>query len=371
MSRDYIKKDNNMISFFEILYEKKKRIKRFIPRYMYWKKRLIRPRGSKWVYIIGCPEYPNLGDNAIQLAMITFLQQYVALDKKRIVCITEHEFLSDSDVLQKCISRKSLLCGIGGGNMGNKYRSEELIRRKMFGLFSTNPIIIFPQTISYEGKNRILKEQESTAYYSECKDLTIVAREKKSKEKMESLYPSTKIMLTPDIVLSTLARDYGVFPKVRRGILFCTRSDSEKEIDDSVWNSLRNYVARLGYSYTNTDMYADTEIRIDTREDCVQRKMTEFISSELVITDRLHAMIFSALTETPCIVFSNNNHKIQGTYAWISYLAYIRYVSSYEEAVALLPELLKMQDNIYDNSPLRPCFEKLAEEVANKYNNSR
>ncbi len=355
-----------MSKIVEIIYEKKKRIKRFLPKYIHWKKRLLKPLGSKRVYIIGCPEYSNLGDNAIQLAMVSFLQQYVGLKEKHIICITEHEFLSDSDILHKCISRKSLLCGVGGGNMGNKYRSEEQVRRTMFGLFPTNPIIIFPQTIYYEGENKHTDEQISIEIYSRCNDLTIVAREKNSKEKMKSLYPKIRIMLTPDIVLSASALVYGVYPKSRHGVLFCTRKDSEKIINDVVWKLLRSKVSKMGYSLTDTDMYSEMEINNDTRKECVKRKMTEFINSELVITDRLHAMIFAVLTETPCIVFNNNNYKIQGTYEWISYLPYIRHVNTYDEAVDLLPKMLKLRDNKFDNSPLIPFFEELAKEVEKK-----
>lgn len=42
-----------------------------------------------------------------------------------------------------------------------------------------------------------------------------------------------------------------------------------------------------------------------------------FKSAKLVITDRLHGMIFCYLTNTPCLVFQNNNHKVRETYEWI------------------------------------------------------
>ena len=77
-----------MINPIEQIHKKKKIIKRFLLKYIYWKKRLLKPIGSKRVYIIGCPEYSNLGDNAILLAMISFLQHYVGLEQKQIICIT-------------------------------------------------------------------------------------------------------------------------------------------------------------------------------------------------------------------------------------------------------------------------------------------
>lgn len=357
-----------MFKIIELLYGKKKEIKRFIPKYLYWKKRLFKPFDSKRVFIIGCPEYSNLGDNAILLAMISFLKDYAGIDENNIECLTEHEFLGDHDVICRFIGKKNLLCGLGGGNMGNRYRSEEVIRRTMLELFPKNPIIIFPQTISYEGASKEEDEQLSVKYYNGRVNLTIVAREEYSKTKMESLYPDTKIMLTPDIVLSSSVKDYGVSAKQRKGILFCTRTDGEKAVDDSVWDALRNDVCSLGCSYINTDMYSDIQIRIDTRKDCVMRKMEEFCRSELAITDRLHAMIFAAITGTPCIVFSNNNHKVRGTYEWISYLSYIRYVNTYEEAVDVLPDLLRMGQCEFDNSPLLPYFNELVQEVLSKTN---
>ena len=74
-------------------------------------------------------------------------------------------------------------------------------------------------------------------------------------------------------------------------------------------------------------------------------------------------MIFAALTGTPCIVFSNYNHKVKGTYEWISYLPYVKYAETAEEAILYIPELLQMKNCHYDSTPLKPYFEKLAEIV--------
>ena len=45
---------------------------------------------------------------------------------------------------------------------------------------------------------------------------------------------------------------------------------------------------------------------------------------KLVVTDRLHCMIFCAVTGTPCIAFDNSNKKISGVYKmWLGDLNYI------------------------------------------------
>lgn len=57
-------------------------------------------------------------------------------------------------------------------------------------------------------------------------------------------------------------------------------------------------------------------------------KFKDFQKSKLVITDRLHGMVFCAISGTPCIAFSNYNHKVKGTYDWIKDLDYIKYVDN-------------------------------------------
>lgn len=42
--------------------------------------------------------------------------------------------------------------------------------------------------------------------------------------------------------------------------------------------------------------------------------LNEISQLDIVITDRLHGMIFCYITGTPCIVFDNDNHKISETY---------------------------------------------------------
>ena len=112
-----------------------------------------------------------------------------------------------------------------------------------------------------------------------------------------------------------------------------------------------------------SDTHSETDVTKETRRDMIRSKMQEFAGAEIVVTDRLHGMVFSAITGTPCIVFSNYNHKVKGTYQWIRYLPYIRYAESVEEAIADIPQLLKMKNCRYDNKPLQPYYEKLAEAV--------
>lgn len=339
--------DMQFSDLIEKLYEKKKYYtqKDFWKRTVYWGRRLFKPF-SRMVYVIGVPEYSNIGDNAIFLAEKAYLQK-CGIASKRIECITEHEFMKDAAIIRQWIGTHSLLCGLGGGNMGNQYHTEEKVRRMMLQLFPKNPIIIFPQTIHYAGETKAADERKSIEYYNNKKNVTLIAREEESQRIMGELYPDTTILLVPDIVLSSSMDDYEVLPKAREGVLFCTRNDKEKSVDNSVWRELKELVISNGYTYRDTDMYSECAITKDNRKKCVKTKMEEFCAAELVLTDRLHGMIFAALTGTPCIVFSNNNHKVEGTYQWLSGLSYIRYVSTVQEAIECFSELINTKNCKY------------------------
>ena len=52
----------------------------------------------------------------------------------------------------------------------------------------------------------------------------------------------------------------------------------------------------------------------DIRGLVVRKELMRFARRQVVVTDRLHGMIFSAVTGTPCVVLSSYNHKIQEYY---------------------------------------------------------
>ena len=136
--------------------------------------------------------------------------------------------------------------------------------------------------------------------------------------------------LMPDIVLSCSAEEFGVKPQPREGVLMCLRGDVEKSIPDSFWDALKESISQQGKNWLVTDMGYDRIIDQSNRADVVRAKMQEFRGAELAVTDRLHGMVFAALSGTPCIVFGNYNHKVKSTYDWIQFLSYIRFADTVE-----------------------------------------
>lgn len=314
-------------------------------------------------FVIGTPEHENIGDSAIALAELLFLTK-CGFDQKQIKEITTKEYIMYKNVIRRRVKDKDILIFHGGGNLGDQWLHEELLRREVLSVFKVNPFIIFPQTVYYTDTPLGQTEQKkSVPIYNGRKNLTMVAREQTSYEIMQMLYPATPVLLMPDIVLSADASVFGVHRQKRKGVLLCFRSDAEQAMTPQERHEIENFLQSQNCTCRITDMYADGSVTKENRRACVQKKINEFASAQLVFTDRLHGMLFAALAETPCIVFGNYNQKVEGTYEWIKYLPYIRFVKSVDEAETAFAELKNIKDCKFDNVPLAPYFEKLAELV--------
>ena len=157
----------------------------------------------------------------------------------------------------------------------------------------------------------------------------MIAREQTSFSLMKQHFPKATILLTPDIVLSLNK----VEPKSeRKGVVICMRKDSEKSLsqqqNDFIIETANNHFGEVTYYDTHIGR---SNLSITERKDELYKIWNTFKKAELVITDRLHGMIFCYITNTPCLVFQNNNHKVRETYDWIKRVDYITLMTSFSE----------------------------------------
>ena len=173
---------------------------------------------------------------------------------------------------------------------------------------------------------------------------------------MESLKLKCKLIFVPDIVLSLEGKKTN--KKTNGKILICLRRDAEKT---TVSESIIKCVEISGYTYDITDTVVD--YRIDAKQSRieVEKKIDEFSQYELVICDRLHAMIFSILAGTPCIAFDNISKKVSGVYEWIKDIEQIKCIDETVLSDDLIKEMIGKGHFIYDNRKLLPMYNKLWE----------
>ena len=103
-------------------------------------------------------------------------------------------------------------------------------------------------------------------------------------------------------------------------------------------------------------------VSLKNREAEVERKLDEFRQSRLVITDRLHGMVFAAITGTPCIAFNNSSGKVEGVWrVWLRHLPYIKFVESADTASDSIDEMLSMGGQRFDQTPYAPYWSAIAD----------
>ncbi|MBE6649561.1 MAG: hypothetical protein E7614_08615 [Ruminococcaceae bacterium] len=310
---------------------------------------------SKCVFLVLTPEHTNLGDHAIALAEIELFKKnnidYVEVTGKQLQELKEKKALG--------IFNKFPIIINGGGNLGTLWFDVEQIMRALILKNPKSPIFIFPNSIYYEG-NEWGKEEflNSQKIYNAHKNLHIYAREKISFNKMYGLYRDVK--LVPDMVLSfdKCGEDFE-----RSGCLVCLRSDKEKTITEENEKLLHKTLREIfGDNVKNTDTHSLENVFPKDRETYLSQKYCEFKKFKLVITDRLHGMIFCAITGTPCIVLNSKSPKVRGCYEWIKHLDYIRFADSTEDIVNQYQQI-PSREHHYDNSHLTHYYESLAEDI--------
>ena len=104
------------------------------------------------------------------------------------------------------------------------------------------------------------------------------------------------------------------------------------------------------------------EIPVWLRERFVLRKMQQFANARVVVTDRLHGMIYAAYTGTPCIAFDNVSKKVSGVHKWIQELEYVTIANDVSE----LPTLIKRVTN-KSKEENREAFIKLQKKLSDEH----
>ena len=278
------------------------------------------------------PTYGNVGDHAIALAEDQFL--------KKIKC--KFCEVLDSDVgyvlaHPELVKPNQKIVLTGGGFLGCLWPEYENDFRRIVKAFPGNKIIVFPQTVTFK-----MNTPEGYRFFEQSKEVyeraVLFLREYKSHNFIKTYMPSAKAFLCPDMVLG-LAMS---MPECeRKGILFCLRHDIEKNLSELEESRVQS-VLKLQYP-SEPFVYADTVLNhgvsVKKRKREVCAKLKEFASSKLVITDRLHGMVFAAITNTPCVFFDNSNGKVSGVYEWIKHLDYVKPARSADDLQSVLNTL--------------------------------
>lgn len=316
---------------------------------------------KKIIYLLS-PIHGNMGDQAIAFATDKFLKDN--FKDYKVLEFRISDVYDYGGAIKRILNKDDIIFLHGGGNMGNLYMNEENSRRLIISKFKYNKIISMPQTMSFTNDEEGRRElQRTKKVYNKHKDLTLIAREKYSYDMMKKEIKNAKVINNPDIV--TYLHDMFEFDKENRiRIMTCLRSDKEGILgqDKDIFINELNKAYKDVFNY---DTVVNKVIKKDTREKELNLMFDEFRKSKVVITDRLHGMIFCVITKTPCIVAKSLDHKVTGTYEWFKDLNYIKFVGKLDfNSVKPIIDELSDLENLNEINFKEIYFDKLREKLA-------
>lgn len=313
----------------------------------------------KKAVLIGVPHHNNLGDHAIVLAEREYIEDN--FKEYQYYEVSEETAEKCLEKVEKHIHPEDILFLHGGGNLGDEYLYVEEARRKVVQLFPNNIIIFFPQTMHFsnteKGKRELNKSRE---IYANHKKLVMVAREEVSYQTMKKEFYENNVIKTPDIVTYLNKNE---IDQKRDGALLILRSDIEANLDEQKIKQIEQITRK----YLKNVVYDDTAkgpgILSKYREEKIEEMLIKYRKCQLVITDRLHGMIFAVITSTPCIALGNYNHKIKSCSETLEHLGYIKYVDNVEEIEENIKYLMSNEFEKYDNKFAIEQFKQIKEEA--------
>ena len=302
--------------------------------------------------LLDTPEHENLGDHAIVLAQLQLFHK-VCPDTPVWEVTAQQLEGHEADFARLTPPGRTVFIP-GGGFMGCLWPEEELRLRRLLQAFHRQRVVIFPQTVTFDmttpaGRAFMRRSRE---IYGGHPDLTVFLRETQSLAFMQAHFPEVKVCLAPDTVLGL---ELPIPRRERSGVLLCLRRDPERKLTEAQHRAILEAVEQAAF----TDTVEALPIAPKHRQRAVQRKLEEFAGARLVITDRLHGMIFAALAGTPCIAFGNSNGKVGGVARWLGSAV------QYLEDTADLPAALERAEmGRFDPNTLEEAFDTLKKTVA-------
>lgn len=318
--------------------------------------------GEKRIILMNTHGYINMGDHLITEATRKLFSDYYP--DYDIIEITANHYTRERVLLKQYVKREDIIVIVGGGYLGSLWLGNgEWNVRSIVETFPANKIVIFPQTMYYEN-NQIgeLELGKTMKAYAGHKNLTICLRDKRSYEFAKMIVPPhVSCEYYPDTALYLEFENIDKIP--RNGCALCLRSDKEKTVSDEQAENIKETILNMGFLLAEVDMLSKEVFPIECRTEKVEEKAKEIARYEVIITDRLHCMVYCAITHTPCIAINNVTGKVAGVYKWIEQLPYIKMAADTNDLQQLVEEVISADRECGAKEILKKDFRRLAGEV--------
>lgn len=328
--------------------------------------RIKRSSEDKRIFLLNTPEYGNLGDHLIAMGELIFLYDYFS--SVPLYEITQTHLLMDWKGVKEMITDQDLVLVTGGGFMGSLWLYSEEIVQKIVSSFQC-PIVILPQTAYFaeDARGRELYIKAKHIYGSNDK-LYAIARDNTTHTIFTEFVGKNRSKLLPDMALYA-GKKLLVNNDQRNGVKICFRRDKEVLLKREIKDKIVQALVKLDLDFEYFDTVLDDNVLFCDRRIYKLQKMVDFLGeASLIITDRLHGMIFSIITNTPCIAFDNVSRKVSGVFDEIAKKTSINNVllididdANNMDYLSIIERLLKNSKIEQNNIDLHKVYEPLVE----------
>ncbi|MGZ0069650.1 polysaccharide pyruvyl transferase family protein [Microbacterium arborescens] len=293
------------------------------------------------VVYVDFPDHANVGDSAIALGMLSYLEQ-------RKITVTSTQTIGTH--LPARLHQGDAVLAHGGGNLGDLYPSVTAHRKEILAQTPTGkPIIQAPQTAHFAndaGFRNYIQTVESRVGYR------IGARDNTTFQTLQAA--GLPVLLAPDSahILGRLRA-----PTPSRPFVVISRTDDEKHSDNSPFPSRFDWlqepkstdIARKIRNRARLLPLGSRALNLSTAgwKDLAQRRVTRGLEilgqGEIVVTDRLHAMLLGLQAGRTVIAVDNSYGKVHGYIdTWLKdSTAPLYKASSFLEARKIVENLIK------------------------------
>lgn len=275
----------------------------------------LKKHSNKRAVIIGAPIHGNLGDHLIASECLKYIEKRGFSDVVEIP-----EFLYELFPNRINLHEDDTIFIVGGGWMGNMYE-DELVIESVIERWGKNRIVILSQTVFFEKNGKYSSVNQCKKCLGSANNLILCVRENNSYLVCKNIleFDNNRVLLLPDMALLGMKSIQVNRNKNSKKIIFSIRKDLESIDTSSKIIEIKEVLLKNGYDCVESSSVSRKKIIVlNSREKEIQRKKKEFSNASLIITDRLHSMVFALLAGVPCIALDNSTHKVSGVYdTWL------------------------------------------------------
>lgn len=305
--------------------------------------------GDRILFLVMTPKYWNLGDHLIAYEERFLLKE--AFPDMPVVEIPYEECGSLGSLFSRLLKPRDIVFVTGGGYMGDLWPGLQQTLATILLSASKNKIFFFPQSVYFKNEAGIPSFQR---VINSLQDAFFLARERRTYNFIRSFLRPDIVQLLPDVGLLadelTPYRASGVNPSNKA--ILCLRNDKESIQSESFNSVMKSTLEAFGLTVVEIDTHRQgVELGMADRETVLSNFVMTMSGARIVITNRLHGMIFAALAGVSCLALDNISGKVSGVYEWVRNVGSIA-VCSEEKVIEQLTSLLNSPIVAYNPASL-------------------